>query len=73
MTTIIGVQGDGFCVIGVDSRISTFEDSGYASQIMTLREGTTKVANNGKYLVGVAGDVRQSIFCTMSSSLLSLQ
>jgi len=58
MTTIIGVQGDGFCVIGVDSRISTFEDSGYASQIMTLREGTTKVANNGKYLVGVAGDVR---------------
>lgn len=58
MTTIIAVQGDGFCVIGVDSRISTFEDSGYASQIMTLREGTTKVAANGKYLLGVAGDVR---------------
>lgn len=58
MTTIIGIQGDGFCVIGVDSRVSSFEDGGYASQIMTLREGTTKVASNGKYLVGVAGDVR---------------
>jgi len=58
MTTIIAVQGDGFCVVGVDSRISTFEDSGYAAQIMTLREGTTKVASNGKYLLGVAGDVR---------------
>jgi len=58
MTTIIAVQGEGFCVIGVDSRVSTFEDSGYASQIMTLREGTTKVAANGKYLLGVAGDVR---------------
>lgn len=58
MTTIIAVQGDGFCVIGVDSRVSTFEDSGYAAQIMTLREGTTKVASNGKYLLGVAGDVR---------------
>jgi ATP-dependent protease HslVU (ClpYQ) peptidase subunit len=58
MTTIIAVQGDDFCVIGVDSRISTFEDSGYASQVMTLREGTTKVASNGKYLLGVAGDVR---------------
>jgi len=58
MTTIIAVQGEGFCVIGVDSRVSTFEDSGYASQIMTLREGTTKVAANGKYFLGVAGDVR---------------
>jgi ATP-dependent protease HslVU (ClpYQ) peptidase subunit len=58
MTTIIAVQGEGFCVIGVDSRISTFEDGGYASQIMTLREGTAKVAANGKYLLGAAGDVR---------------
>lgn len=56
MTTIIGVQGDGFAVVCSDSRISSMGD-GY-SQIGTLREGSSKVAQNGKYLIGAAGDVR---------------
>ncbi len=56
MTTIIGVQGDGFAVICSDSRVSTFGDN--FSQIGTLREGSSKVSQNGKYLIGAAGDVR---------------
>lgn len=57
MTTIVGIQGDGFSVVCVDSRISSMYDGGL-SQIGTLREGSSKVAVNGKYLLGAAGDVR---------------
>ncbi len=56
MTTIIGVQGDGFAVVCADSRISSVYSEG--AQISTLREGSGKVAINGKYLLGAAGDVR---------------
>ena len=49
MTTIVGIQGDGFSVVCVDSRISSMYDGGL-SQIGTLREGSSKVAVNGKYL-----------------------
>jgi len=58
MTTIVGVQGDGFAVVGTDSRISSFDDSGMAYQITTLGAGTSKLATNGKYVLGAAGDVR---------------
>jgi ATP-dependent protease HslVU (ClpYQ) peptidase subunit len=58
MTTILGVQGDGFSVICTDSRISTMDEGGFASQIMTLGRNSSKVATNGKYLLGAAGDVR---------------
>jgi ATP-dependent protease HslVU (ClpYQ) peptidase subunit len=58
MTTIVGIQGDGFCVVCVDSRISDVDDSGVATQIATLRDSTGKVAVNGKYLLGAAGDLR---------------
>jgi ATP-dependent protease HslVU (ClpYQ) peptidase subunit len=58
MTTIIGVQGDGFSVICTDSRVSTMDEGGFASQIMTLGKNSSKVATNGKYLLGAAGDVR---------------
>jgi ATP-dependent protease HslVU (ClpYQ) peptidase subunit len=54
VTTIVGLQGDGFAMVCVDSRVS--EDNG--GRISTLREGSTKVAVNGKYLIGAAGDVR---------------
>jgi ATP-dependent protease HslVU (ClpYQ) peptidase subunit len=57
MTTIVGVQGDGFAVICVDSRISTMFAGGLA-QVGTLKEGSSKVSTNGKYLLGAAGDVR---------------
>lgn len=58
MTTILAVQGEDFAVIGTDSRISQFDDSGMAWMVTTLGTGSTKVAENGKYLIGVAGDVR---------------
>ena len=58
MTTIIAIQGDGFAAVSVDSRISTIDDGGFASQITTLGPGSCKVAKNGKYLLGAAGDMR---------------
>jgi hypothetical protein len=58
MTTIIGIQGDGYAVIGCDTRISSFDDSGGVYQISTLGPGSSKIAPNGKYLLGAAGDMR---------------
>lgn len=58
MTTIVGIQGDNFAVICTDSRISSFDESGMAYQVTTLGSGTSKMAYNGDYLLGAAGDVR---------------
>lgn len=58
MTTIVGIQGNGFAVVGVDSRVSTMDEGGFASQITTVSESSSKVAYNGKYLIGAAGDMR---------------
>lgn len=58
MTTIVAIQGDSFAVVCSDSRISTVDDDGYISQVTTLKEGNGKVAANGKYLLGAAGDMR---------------
>jgi ATP-dependent protease HslVU (ClpYQ) peptidase subunit len=58
MTTIIAIQGDGFSAVCVDSRISDMDGNGYVSQMFTLKEGNCKVAANGKYLLGAAGDLR---------------
>jgi ATP-dependent protease HslVU (ClpYQ) peptidase subunit len=58
MTTIVAYQGEDYAVVGVDSRISSMDEGGFASQIMTLASGSSKVALNGKYLLGAAGDVR---------------
>jgi len=55
MTTIVGIQGDEFAVICADSRVTTSDDS---SHIGTLREGSGKLAQNGNYIIGAAGDVR---------------
>lgn len=58
MTTIIGIQGDTFALICADSQMSDVDDSGYVTQVVTMREGTGKVQLNGRYLIGAAGDVR---------------
>ncbi len=58
MTTIVGIQGDGYAVIAADSRISSFDDKGSAYQYSTLGGTTSKISANGKYLIGAAGDVR---------------
>lgn len=58
MTTIIGIQGPDFALVCSDSRISTMDEGGYASQITTLSSNSAKVAENGRYLLGAAGDMR---------------
>ena len=58
MTTIVGIQGDDYAMICTDSRVSSFDESGMAYQITTLGTGSGKVSQNGKYLLGAAGDVR---------------
>lgn len=58
MTTIVGIQGDTYALVATDSRISSFDSSGMAFQVTTLGSGTSKIATNGKYILGAAGDVR---------------
>lgn len=58
MTTIIGVQGDGFAVVGADSLITSYDEAGSAYQKSVLASGSSKVFSNGKYILGAAGDVR---------------
>jgi len=58
MTTIVGIQGDGFALVCADSQISEISSDGYATQVLTLREGSGKIAANGRYLFGAAGDLR---------------
>lgn len=58
MTTIVGYQGEDFAVISVDTRISSIGENGMTFQISTLGPGCTKFAQNGKYLLGAAGDMR---------------
>ncbi|NQW58816.1 MAG: hypothetical protein HQ456_08920 [Polynucleobacter sp.] len=58
MTTIIGIQGDGFAVVCADSQVSDVSSDGAVTQIVTLRESSGKLAINGRYVLGAAGDVR---------------
>jgi ATP-dependent protease HslVU (ClpYQ) peptidase subunit len=52
VTTIAAIQGDSWAVIAYDSRIT--EDS----RLFTLPGNSGKVAQNGPYLLGAAGDLR---------------
>lgn len=58
MTTIIGVQGPGWSIIGSDSKISSFDDQGYITSQSTLPRHSSKIAEKNGYLLGAAGDVR---------------
>jgi ATP-dependent protease HslVU (ClpYQ) peptidase subunit len=58
VTTIIGIQGDGWAFLACDSRVSSFDTTGLAYQSTTLTPGTGKLASNGKWILGAAGDVR---------------
>lgn len=58
MTTIIGIQGDSYAVICADSRVTEVDSNGKAAQSMSLKEVGFKIAQNGRWLMGVAGDVR---------------
>jgi ATP-dependent protease HslVU (ClpYQ) peptidase subunit len=58
MTTIIGLQGKGWSIIGSDSKISSFDDQGYITSQTTLPKHSSKVTEKNGYLLGAAGDVR---------------
>jgi ATP-dependent protease HslVU (ClpYQ) peptidase subunit len=58
MTTIIGIQGDGWSMLGADSKISSLDDDGYVTAQLTLPKTASKIAQRGDYLLGAAGDVR---------------
>jgi len=58
MTTVVAVQGDGFVVLGTDSRISSVDSDGYVSRINTVSSNMSKIAQVNGMLIGVAGDVR---------------
>lgn len=58
MTTVVAVQGDGFAVLGTDSRISSIDSDGYVSRIHTVSSNICKIAQVGGMLIGIAGDVR---------------
>lgn len=52
MTTIAAIQGDTWAVVGFDSQIT--EDS----RVFLLPNSAGKVAQNGPYILGAAGDLR---------------
>lgn len=58
MTTIIGIQGEDYCLLVADTRITSTSEDGTPNQINTLRQDTSKIAINGKYAIGTAGDLR---------------
>ena len=68
MTTLVGIQGDGYAVVGCDTQISSFDDSGSSYQISTLGTGSAKIAVNSKYLLVriklVAVAPHPSLVCT---------
>jgi ATP-dependent protease HslVU (ClpYQ) peptidase subunit len=52
LTTLAAIQGDGWAVIGYDSRVT--EDN----RIFVLPKDAGKVVKNGAYIFGAAGDMR---------------
>lgn len=58
MTTIIGISNQNGAVIAGDSKISTIDTAGYASQTNTLPKGMSKVVELGDYIIGASGDLR---------------
>lgn len=58
MTTIIGIQGKGWSVLGSDSLISSLDDQGFITSQVTLPKHASKIAQKDEYLLGAAGDVR---------------
>lgn len=53
MTTVAAIQGDGWVVVGYDSRVTENNE-----KIFTLTKDNGKIIKNGNYLLGAAGDMR---------------
>ena len=59
MTTIVGVQGEGFALLAADSQITDGD-----RKIISL--STPKIVKIGKYLLGVSGDCRPGDILTFN-------
>lgn len=57
MTTIIGIEVNEGAILAADGRISTYDQTGYNTQINALHD-TTKLHNTPHYTIGTAGDLR---------------
>jgi len=57
MTTIIGIEVNQGAIIAADGRISTYDQTGYNTQISALHD-TTKIHTTNHYTIGTAGDLR---------------
>lgn len=55
MTTVAAIQGEGWSVLGYDSRVTTISDGG---RYYTLPKKNGKVLKHGELLIGIAGDLR---------------
>lgn len=58
MTTIVGLQGPKWSVIGADSMITAFADDGFITAQSLLPSHASKIAERDGYVIGAAGDVR---------------
>lgn len=58
MTTVVAIQGDGFAVMGTDSRLSAVDTSGFVTRIHTMNSNVSKINQINGMLIGIAGDVR---------------
>lgn len=67
MTTLAGIQGNGWCVIGADSRV--VDDS----TIIELPKNAGKIFRKNGYIVAVAGDFRVAQIAQYSFELPKLQ
>ena len=57
MTTIVAIQLDGAAVAATDSRLTEYFAETWA-EYSTLAASNPKLASNGKYIFGAAGDLR---------------
>jgi ATP-dependent protease HslVU (ClpYQ) peptidase subunit len=55
MTTVAAIQGNGWSVVGYDSRVTTVSEGG---RYYTLPKKNGKVVKHGEFLIGMAGDLR---------------
>ena len=58
MTTVVAIQGDGYVVMGTDSRLSATDANGFVSRVHTMSSNVSKISQNNGMLIGLAGDVR---------------
>ena len=63
MSTVVGIQGDDWCVIGADSQVS---ENG---RVYSSVRGTGKIVKRGPYFIATVGDFRPATILNYNLSL----